>query len=56
MTKKKGTPNPWVKKALDGVANVVLGPKTGRGAEPQDARELTEETDSADEQQPGGGR
>lgn len=56
MTKRKGTPNRVVKAALDGVARVVLGPKSGRGAEPVDARELTEDVDEQQEQRPGGDR
>lgn len=38
------------------IRRVVLGPEEGRGTEPRDARELTDETDSADEQQQGGDR
>lgn len=48
--------NRAVKAVLDGVARVVLGPKEGRGVEPRDARELTEDVDEAREQRPGGDR
>lgn len=51
-----GAPKKPAGKVEKWVRNRVLGPVEGRGAEPQDARELTEETDAADEQQPGGGR
>ena len=45
MTKKQGTPNPVVKKALDAVGRAVLGPESGRGVEPRDARELADKQD-----------
>lgn len=48
-----GAPKKPAGKVEKAIRRLVLGPEEGRGTEPQDARELTED---ADEQQPGGDR